>query len=179
MEPDSGRLDVGSLHQTGPGEWWYWLHVASSVGAFLTFGCIVFAGGHGIGPVFILYLPLEGNIADVYTCLVWGSAWLVAASHVMTNCMIAVVGRVLAFGLLCFVGIQQAIESKVFEDQECLLLASMTSAPFIGLVMLELSLDFRSAWKASHAPRNYRFSIRDLLLLVVAAVGFVLPVAIF
>lgn len=151
---------------------------AGSVAVLLAFACVMFGGGHGVGAMFMLFLPFDGDRADVQTCLAWGAASVAVLSHALTSRKIGAIARLLAFGGLAAIGLWLAV-GFLRSNPRSQPITLITSIPFLLFLTLELVVDFRLLCKRSQRPGAYTFTIRDLFLATAAASGFVLPAVLF
>jgi len=146
------------------------LRAAISAGVVVGFCCVIVARGHGIGP-----LGLLSCHDDLRSCVTWGCAFALLASHALSNVPLALLLRVLSLACLVVVWLIWNLELKMFGDADGLAIACITSAPFFAASLAELMAD-------RFVPRTHRWStitIRDIFVLTVIASGFVLPAALF
>lgn len=161
-----------SASRTGDPTWLRVVHGVVSAGAFVTFCFVIVAGVHGIAPLFVFALPDSGSHdAELIVCLIWGCASALAASHFLSSASIGGVARLFALASLWGVWSYIATEFRIFGDVDALLMTATTSLPFFGASLTELVLDV----VALCGRRTWTFTNRDLMLLMLASVGFVLP----
>lgn len=141
-----------------------------SMSVIFFFCCVLVAGGHGVGPLLLFALP--GSGADVFTCTIWGCASALAASHFLSSITIGCVTRVFSLAALWTIWLVIANSFDVFADgRDLWQLTCVTSAPFLGASLVEVVLDIA----AMCGRRTWTFTIRDLMLATLAAVGACLP----
>ena len=128
--------------------------------------------------MFMLFLPFDGDRADVQTCLAWGAASVAVLSHALTSRKIGAIARLLAFGGLAAIGLWLAV-GFLRSNPRSQPITLITSIPFLFFLTLELVVDVRLLCKRSQRAGAYTFTSRDIFLATAAASGFVLPAVLF
>jgi hypothetical protein len=176
-KPREGLHRSPASHAESPA-WLRVLRVLVSISVLVGLGCVILAAGHGIAPLFVLALPgFWENGADVQICAIWGSGSVMLLSHLLSNDSIAAISRLLASACLCAVLLTAIAEFEVYRDREFLLVAIVTAVPFCLALIVEVLLDLVSLWRGHVVRQRWTFTIRDLAVLTVSSVAFVLPLA--
>ena len=145
-------------------------HLRISAGVVGGFCCVIVAGGHGGGPLILLSCN-----NDLRSCVTWGSAFAIVASHALSNLTIAFALRLLSIVVLLVVWLIGNLQLEMFSDGFRLALVCITSAPFFYALFAEAMADEFILRKRP----GWTISIRDAMVLTLIAAGSVLPMALF